>query len=265
MKITALVENVSNCELTPKHGISFYIQTEQHNLLFDLGPDETLFENAKKRGIDLAEIDTVIISHGHADHGGAMERFLQINKKAKIYVQRRAFERHTCKLLFLKFYVGLNRKLQNHPQIVLVDGDEMIDEELSLFVVKETGVCHSTANDILYEGRQKDNFLHEQNLLIREKTTAIIAGCGHAGIVNIMQRSAAFAPAYCIGGYHLYDPVRKRTVDESLLAQIADCLSAYDKVEFYTCHCTGKIAFDFLSARLPNMHYFSCGDQLELG
>ena len=264
MKITALVENRSDGELKPKHGLSFFIQTEKHTLLFDVGPDETLFENAQKKGIDLREVDTVVISHGHLDHGGAMEQFLRVNTKAKIYVQRKAFDRHTCKLLFFQANVGFNRKLMKNPRIVLVDGDYQIDDELRLLIVKDSAACRSGANDVLYENGQKDNFLHEQNLLIREKTTALIVGCGHTGIVNIMQTAAAFEPAYCIGGYHLYDPIKKKSADESLLCEIAEHLAAYPQVQFYTCHCTGQTAFDYLAAKLPNMHYFSCGNEIEL-
>lgn len=43
--------------------------------MFDLGPDKTLFENAVKRNIDISKVDTVIISHGHIDHGGALKVF----------------------------------------------------------------------------------------------------------------------------------------------------------------------------------------------
>ena len=42
MKITALVENKSSCELAAVHGLSLYIETDRHKLLFDLGPDDTL-------------------------------------------------------------------------------------------------------------------------------------------------------------------------------------------------------------------------------
>ena len=72
MKITALVENQSNCDLKPTHGLSLYIETKKHKLLFDLGPDRILFENARKKGIRLEEVDTAVISHGHMDHGGAL-------------------------------------------------------------------------------------------------------------------------------------------------------------------------------------------------
>ncbi len=265
MKITALVENLSDCSLKPKHGLSLYIQTNMHQLLFDLGPDGTLFENARKKEIDLTQIDTVILSHGHMDHGGAMRRFLEINTKAKIYVQRQAFERHYSKFVFFRIDVGLDRSLENHPQVILVDGDLEIDKELRLFTVPNINKCRSNANDSLYECRQIDPFLHEQNLMIREEQTAIIVGCGHTGIVNIMEKAASYAPQYCVGGYHLFNPMTRKTVEQSLLEGIADNLSKYPHTHFYTCHCTGKTAYDYLSSRLPNMNYLYCGNTIETG
>ena len=84
MKIISLLENTSNTNLKPKHGLCLYIETLKHKILFDLGPDETYIKNAKLKKIDLEEIDIVIISHGHIDHGGGLKSFLKINSKAKI-------------------------------------------------------------------------------------------------------------------------------------------------------------------------------------
>lgn len=83
MRITSLVENTTKSELKTKHGLSLYIETKLHKILFDLGSDSTLFENAMKRNIDISKVDTVIISHGHFDHGGALKKFLDINSLAK--------------------------------------------------------------------------------------------------------------------------------------------------------------------------------------
>ncbi len=260
--ITALVENRTNGDLKPMHGLSLYIQTEKHKILFDLGPDATLFENAGKMNINLSEVDTVIISHGHMDHGGALGRFLKINSRAKIYVQHLAFERHTSKLLFLKVNIGLDNKLKEHPQVFLVNGDYRIDEELSLFTVNRTEKCYSKANDALYQGRQRDRFLHEQNLVIREQTTTLIMGCGHTGVVNILEKAEAYTPEICVGGYHVFNPMSKKTVDTSLLDEISDNLVKYPHIQFYTCHCTGKAAYDYLAGKLPNMHYLCCGDTI---
>lgn len=96
--------------------MSLYIETWKHKLLFDVGPDDTLFDNAGEPDIDLAKIDAIIISHGRMDHGGVLGRFLKINPRAKVYVRRNAFESHSYKALFLKCPVGLDKALASHPR-----------------------------------------------------------------------------------------------------------------------------------------------------
>ena len=263
MKITALVENKATGGLKATHGLSLYIETPNRKLLFDLGPDDTLFKNSAALGLDLATIDTVIISHGHYDHGGALERFLEINHTAKIYVQRKAFQKHYARVLLLNVDVGIDASLKNHPQIILVDGDFEIDGELRLLTVSDTEKCYSEANDTLFDDRGKDGFAHEQSLIIPGEPNVLITGCGHAGIVNIMEKAAQFEPGVCIGGYHLFNPTTKKTVAPKLLDEIAEELARYD-VRFYTCHCTGERAFSYLSERVPGMEYLACGGVVEV-
>lgn len=70
MIIKVLVENTAISEEYGKiHGLCLYIETEKHKILFDLGPDKLFLENAEKMGVKIEEIDTVVISHGHYDHG----------------------------------------------------------------------------------------------------------------------------------------------------------------------------------------------------
>lgn len=264
MKITMLVENRSDCELTPVHGLSLYIETERHKLLFDLGPDDTLLKNAERRGIDLGGVDTVVISHGHADHGGALAAFLEANHTAKVYIQRRAFEKHFSKPLgFLKAPVGLDQKYAEHPQVVLLDGEYRIDEELLVFTTPDTSKFHSMANDTLYDESGRDGFAHEQDLMIFGEKNVLIMGCGHCGVVNILERAGEYGPKLCIGGYHLMVPATKKTVPKEILDGIAGELNRYD-MDFYTCHCTGEEAYRYLSLRVPRMRYLSCGGTIEV-
>lgn len=259
MNITGLVENTSNSGMKVQPGLSLYVQTRRHRLLFDLGPDGTLLENAVRLHIDLSQVDTVVISHGHMDHGGGLRRFLGINSKATVYVQRRAFEPHYTKVLFLKVPVSLDRSLMNHPQVKLLDGDYKIDEELQLFTVDRTDALHSPANDALWDAKGRDTFAHEQNLVISEDTVALIMGCGHCGVANILEKGRAYCPRIVVGGFHLQNPVNRRTAPVELLDKIAAQLNAYGDITFYTCHCTGKRAYDYLARQVPNLYYLSCG------
>jgi len=264
MKICALVENTTKSDLKTAHGLSFYIETKSHKILFDLGPNNTMFENAAKRNIDVSKVDTVIISHGHYDHGGALKSFLEINSDAVVYVQKAAFEPYYSKVLLVKVPIGLDSSLREHRQIKLLEGDYKIDDELFLFTVDKADKLRSSANDSLYDKNGRDKFLHEQNLIISEDKTALIIGCGHTGVTNIMEKAGEYKPDVCIGGFHLYNPSTKETVPNALLDDISAELQKYRDILFYTCHCTGEQAYNYLSKKMGNLDYISCGDDLEI-
>lgn len=262
MKIVSLVENTSKSDLKARHGLSLYIETKSHKILFDLGPDKTLFDNAAKRSIDLSEIDTVVISHGHVDHGGALKKFLNVNTKARVYVQKEAFESHYSRFLLFKIPIGLNQSLKNNKQIILLEGNHKIDDELFLFTLTMPTEFCSPVNGVLYDVNGKDTFKHEQNLIISENENVLIMGCGHCGVVNIMKVAERCQPSLCVGGFHLFNPFTKKTVPKEFLDEIAVMLQKYGEIKFYTCHCTGKKAFNYLSQRVNNLYYLSCGESI---
>lgn len=263
MRICSLVENTSNCGMRTAHGLSFYIETKNHRVLFDVGQDETIFENARKMNIQLEDVDIVVISHGHYDHGGALEKFLEINQTAKVYIQRKAFEPHFSERPEGLKYIGLEPKLMDHPQIFfLLDGDYQIDQELSLFTVSDAKHHLSEANNVLYDENGLDQFEHEQNLEVNCDKKVLILGCGHCGIINILEKAGNYIPDVCIGGFHLSIPHLKRTVSESQLEEVACKLLEYHDTQFYTCHCTGIDAFVYLIEKCSNVHYLACGDIL---
>lgn len=265
MQVTVLVENQPIEGFQGAHGLSLHVALPGRSLLFDVGPDETLFTNAAKRHIDLSAVDTVIISHGHYDHGGALPAFLAVNHRAQVYIQRQAFRLHESRTLPPWRNIGLEPALMQHPQVHLLDGDTVLDDTLSLFTVPDARLCPSTANSNLYEEGAPDAFGHEQNLLIRAGGgNLLLMGCCHTGVVNILKKAEPMHPAVCIGGFHLYSPARDETVADRLLDEIADHLQRYADIRFYTGHCTGQKACDHLAARLPHLRYLHCGETLTL-
>ena len=84
MKIVMLMENtVCARSFACEHGLSMYIETGSRKILFDMGASDQFAANAQKAGVDLTQVDTAILSHGHNDHGGGLQTFLALNKKAK--------------------------------------------------------------------------------------------------------------------------------------------------------------------------------------
>ena len=73
MKIQNLVENEQGKNgCLAEHGLSVYLETGKHKLLVDTGATDAFLRNAEFLGIDLKEVDILILSHGHYDHGGGI-------------------------------------------------------------------------------------------------------------------------------------------------------------------------------------------------
>lgn len=272
MILKTLVENTSvSSTYKHKHGMCFYIETNSHKILFDLGKNGLFIENAEKMGINISDIDIVVISHGHMDHGGALKLFLEKNNSAKVYIRDNAFDKHYTKFLGLKIDVGIDSSLKYHPQVVLTGKRMVLDDELTLFSDVETRECYSTSNNALYTGVGKnvyvDDFSHEQSLIISENEKLIlVAGCSHAGIINIKNKAEQIVNdkiSYVVSGFHLYNPVSKRRESNSLVQEIAEKLND-NYTHYYTCHCTGQKAFykmkEILCERLT---YLSTGSEVE--
>lgn len=273
MKVIVLVENTSiSKDYKSKHGLSLYIETKKHKLLFDLGSDRLFLENAIKLGIDIADIDSVIISHGHKDHGGALEYFLENNTKANIYINQYAFEKYYANFLGMKWYIGLDRKLKDLPRIILIENDYVIDQELQIFSNTEEYLYLPTSNDSLFVKQsgiyKHDTFKHEQYLIITENDNkALFSGCAHKGIVNILNKAKEIAKQemkYCISGFHLYDRTKRKAESMERIKDIANAFLCQNTT-FYTCHCTGKEAYKILKDTVGNkMNYISTGQTIQL-
>ena len=154
-RIVPLVENTtSTTDYKCKHGLCIYVQTDNHKILFDVGPNSLFLDNAKKMGVDIADIDTVIISHGHSDHGGGLIDFIEMNTKAKIFIRKNAFEPHYIKVLGLPVYVGLDSSLVNSGRFVFTEDVSVIDEELLLFSGVKEETLFSKSNKKLFAKKQ---------------------------------------------------------------------------------------------------------------
>ena len=93
-KITTLVENaVYRRNLQAEHGLSLLIENNGYKILFDTGQSDLFIRNATLSDIEIAEVDFLILSHGHSDHTGGLRHFLSVNKKASVICKQEALYR----------------------------------------------------------------------------------------------------------------------------------------------------------------------------
>ena len=273
MIINVLAENTSvSEEYCSEHGLSIYIETCQHKLLFDTGRGGMFLVNAEKMGIDLSKVDTAVISHGHNDHGGGIPHFLETNQTAKIYAHEKAFGDYYSSRPDGTAYIGLDKKLQDHSQIIFTGGFLHIDEELSLFSDVHGNELTSLSNKVLLAKEEgdyvEDPFRHEQNLIINENgRTVLLAGCAHNGIVNIIERCKQITGWYAdvvIGGFHLFNPSTVVSESPQLIAAIVERLKNTGS-QYYTCHCTGLDAYRQLRNALgEQVKYLATGTVVKI-
>ncbi|MBQ4282619.1 MAG: MBL fold metallo-hydrolase [Lachnospira sp.] len=258
MRIVNLMEDTKGAEnCAYEHGLSFYVETGKHKVLVDTGATGAFIQNAKVLGIDLSEVDTVIISHGHYDHGGGIMDFIKINDKAVIYIQESATGEFYNASTANGKYIGMDKDIPDLPQVRLIDGDMRIDDELSIFTDVAGRRLWPKGNELLKrkvsDTYVQDEFEHEQYLVISEgDTNVLISGCAHNGILNILDKYLDIyedMPTKVISGFHMMKKSDYTEEDEFIIRATARELRELDTT-FYTGHCTGEYALNILKSMM---------------
>lgn len=278
MRITTLIENtkgVAGCAC--EHGLSFYIETKRHTVLMDTGQSALFLENAAKLGADLTRVDTVVISHGHYDHGGGLPHFMKVNDHAAIYLQKAAADGHYSVDSPEKppRYNGLAPEIMQSDRITWLDGDLQIDDELSIFAGIGQRYPVPAGNEKLKARLSpdsdliQDDFRHEQCLVISQggKLT-LLSGCAHHGILNILDHFRKLYgrdPDYVISGFHMMKRDGIYTdEDVRLIRETAQILQQSDTL-FFTGHCTEIRPYEIMREIMGDqLQYVHCGDVIDL-
>lgn len=271
MLIKTLVENTSiSDDLASEHGLSLYIETKEHKIIFDTGASHIFYENAEKLGVDIGQIDYLVISHGHYDHGGGLKKFLQENTRAEVFIHRLALGKHYALRTREEIvYIGLDEDLKEDKRIVFTGDRFSINKGIHLFsnvAQKEPPPKSNTGLLREYQGQKiDDNFKHEQNLVIEEDDIVLlITGCAHNGIINILEKFYEIQgrmPSHVIGGFHLSSRLVGNEPPETI-----DYISRYlldTKAKYYTCHCTGLEPYQQLKDKMGDrIDYLSTGSEI---
>ena len=260
MKLTVLMENTAiSPEFAAEHGLSLFVETDSARFLFDAGQSGAFADNARRLGVDLRTAELAVLSHGHYDHGGGLLRFLEKNRRAKVYVNQNAFGIHRNAA---GRYIGLDPALAEQGRLVRTGDEYAVAPGLTLYscnsLPRPVPTDPAGLTEQVGEFLLPDEFCHEHYLLAEEGGRRILfSGCSHKGILNILHW---FRPDVLVGGFHFKD----LDPDGDRLRRYGEALARFDTI-FYTGHCTGQAQFDALKPILGDrLRAISTGMVLEL-
>ncbi|MFA5675981.1 MAG: MBL fold metallo-hydrolase [Christensenellales bacterium] len=263
IKIRILVENKTyKTQYIGEHGLSVYIETEDKKILYDTGMSDAFVQNARQMGVDLADVDFAVISHGHHDHAGGVPDFLKANAKSPVYIHKDAFnepypmedgklsETH-CGIR----WTGMLDKIRE--RLILTDGVTNIGEDIVVSgTIPKIDGFEPTAQ--FYTKNEKNEYViddmrHEQFLAIRNKKAGgvfVFSGCSHTGVVPCIKYAQSLFPGEAIvaliSGMHLYG------ADNTTIRQTLDEILKLEVKMHVPLHCTGIEAMCELKKRISD-------------
>lgn len=244
MKLKVLVDNNTYIDqyYYGEPGVSYYIEDEDSKILFDVGYSDLFLKNIYKFNLNLKDINTIVISHGHDDHTGGLKYYFNEELKKddiSIIAHPNAFKEKVFDNIKICSPL-LEDKLNEKCNLILSKKPIKISKNV-IFLGEIPQLNDFENREVI--GRQKNNndydldYVFDDSALCYKNKNGIyiITGCSHSGICNIIE----YAKKVCnnsrvlgvIGGFHLFE-INHR------VKKTIDYLKNNDIKELYPCHCT---------------------------
>jgi len=232
-------------------GFAALVDVDGHRILFDTGHrPTTVLDNARDLKVDLATVPEVILSHNHSDHTGGL---LTLRQDVAARAPTALARVHVGKGLFWSRPTpdggDSNLPLKTRADyakagLVFVEHDKPEQILPGVWLTGPVPRVHpernwsGTGKVQTPDGLVEDTIPEDQSLVFdTDRGLVILAGCGHAGIVNTVEYARKVvrdAPIHAIvGGLHLY------ALDDARLDWTADQLKANGLETLLGAHCTG--------------------------
>ncbi len=262
IRVTVLSTMLADTKGIGEWGFATLVEADGRRLLFDTGArPETVLANARELGVDLANVTDVVLSHHHGDHTGGLlalrSELMKANPKAlsRCYVGRGIFlprpgvdgsEGNETIALKEPYeatggrFEEVARPTEVFPGAWLTGPVPRTHPERNWSFRRQVRTAEGLVEDTIPE----DTAL----VLDTGKGLVVVTGCGHAGVVNILEYARASvrpAPVHAVvGGLHLFP------ADETSLDWTAGRLKAMGVGHLLGAHCTGVEAVYSLRPKL---------------
>src|ERR1700712_2418205 len=259
----------ARCLCCAVHGLSCLVTVHRggksHSVLFDTGPEDYAFErNVTRLAVDLGVVESIVLSHGHWDHAGAMLLALGMirsrngDRAVPCYVHPGMFVTRGVRkpdgtvsrmdagpsVTELRDF-GADVMLSTEPQSFL-DGLFYVSGEIPRVSGFERGFPGQVKRTA--DGWEPDELLVDERWLavnVAGKGLVVLSACSHAGIVNVCRHARATFPDTPIhaimGGLHLSGP------NEAIIPQTVADLTEFGLKTIAAGHCTGWRAMTALA------------------
>lgn len=269
-RITVLYDAFGKAsDLKKGWGYAALIEYRGQRILFDTGDNpDILIANAQAKGVDLAQLDAVVLSHRHGDHMAGLGEILKRNPGVKVYAPKEGFGVYGGSLpsTFYRKDASLpadQRYFDGQPADVLHFGSAWHGANFQL-IEKTTEIAPGLHLIALVSDNAGTLELRELSLAIdTPEGIVLVVGCSHPGIDKIVQVATTINPRIQLiaGGFHLVN-----AKDEDIAQIVATLRDTYKVGYVAPGHCTGEPTFKALIGAFgPRYLYAGLGVALELG
>lgn len=207
MKLTVLTENVAGSGFLAEHGLSYLIEVGEKTIIFDAGHTDVFLINSNRLSLDVQnQVDTIVLSHGHWDHGDGL-RYL--NHKTLIAHPEAFIKRYRRND---KSPIGLQlskTELENKFKLITSEKPYQINDSIVfLGEIPRLNDFESQTTPFEDENGNPDFVPDDSALAITENNAlTVVTGCSHSGICNIVDYAQKVTGIKVvnavIGGFHL--------------------------------------------------------------
>ena len=259
------------CMCCAAHGLACAVTVWRgdtaHTLLFDTGPDDSVLgRNVERLGFDMGGIESIVLSHGHWDHSGAMLLALEMiqlsngGRPVPTYMHPGMYRSRAMKAAdgSMRPFADVPSQAQLEqagalvvnavePQLIL-DDLFYVSGEIPRVTAFETGMQGQHRRTLDGQGWEPDPLVIDERFIavsVKGKGVIVLTACSHAGVVNVMTHARdCFAGETLygvLGGFHLSGG------NERIIPETVAELRAFELKLIAAAHCTGWRAVNALA------------------
>jgi 7,8-dihydropterin-6-yl-methyl-4-(beta-D-ribofuranosyl)aminobenzene 5'-phosphate synthase len=247
IQVTLLVENrVQQTGLLAEHGLAYHLRLGKQHLLFDTGQTDLLSANARQLGIDLGEVHTLVLSHGHYDHTGGLAAVRRMAPEARVVMHPAAVtEKFAVEKDGRSRSIGMPQESLSTLSAARVEWCHAHPVQIADGVFATGSIPRSTDLEDVggrffldSAGTQPDPLEDDQALYFEcAEGMVVLLGCAHAGVINTLRYvesvTGADRFAAVLGGMHLLN------ASEARIQFTLEELRQRDIAMLAPLHCTG--------------------------